>query len=250
MRSSRLDIIYPKVFSGENVSGLFIPANMQYEQKHSRIGGLNLGFNTDEKEEVILKNRQFLFKRLGINENKAAIGLQVHKTAVRVVSEGRVYPDTDAFVSNQKGMALTIQVADCAAVLLGDEKNKVIGAAHAGWRGAAAEILPKTIRKMKELGAESYLIKAYISPCISQKEFEIGEEVAAEFPEEFVDYNSFEKPHLNLKGFLKYQMKMQGIKAVNIETDAGCTLSEDRFYSYRRQKNKSGRMMGIIKLNE
>ncbi|MEX2362323.1 MAG: peptidoglycan editing factor PgeF, partial [Balneolaceae bacterium] len=189
-------------------------------------------------------------KDLGLTQNEIVFGNQIHNSDILVAEKAGIYADTDAFVTKTSGLALAIQVADCAAVLLGDEENGVIGAAHAGWRGAVDDIVPKVISRMKEAGAETNFIKVFISPSISQVNFEVGEEVAAQFPKQFVDFESQSKPHVNLKAFLKYQLLNSGILSVNIEIDEGCTISDENFYSYRRQKDKSGRMMGIIKLEE
>jgi YfiH family protein len=186
---------------------------------------------------------------VGLDVHQVAYAIQVHKTKIEVVTNAGTYPDTDAFVTAKKDMALAIQVADCAAVLFGDPKNRVIAAAHAGWRGAAGNIIPKTLDKMLSLGAEPKNIKAFISPCISLKNFEVGEEVASEFPDQFVDRDRFEKPHIALKEFIRYQLLEHGMMESKIELDTHCTIDDEKFYSYRRQKGKSGRMMGIIKLN-
>lgn len=244
-----IDVIKPVLLNNETISSWFSLRNHESVHPERNIPGLNLGLNTDEDAKIIQENRKQLFNALNLNQEKVAFAQQVHKTKIQVVSNGGVFPETDAFVSNERGMAFAIQVADCAAVLLGDAKNKVIGAAHAGWRGAAAGIIPETIEKMAELGAQVKHVKVFISPCISLSGFEVGEEVAKEFPAEFVNLQSYEKPHVDLKAFIKHQLQSEGVSLDNIETDEGCTLSEERFYSYRRQKEKSGRMMGIIKLN-
>ena len=147
-------------------------------------------------------------------------------------------------------MALAIQVADCAAVLLGDSEAGIISAVHAGWRGAVADIVPKAVQKMVSLNAEPKNIKVFISPCISQKQFEAGEEVAEKFPDEFVDRNSYSKPHIDIKRFIQSQLLNAGIFEEHIEVHGSCTFSDSDYYSYRRDGNRSGRMMGIIKLNE
>lgn len=250
MKSSPIEITKPKVFDNPRISAWFTPANQEKPDFGNKISGLNLGLNTDEDEEVVLENRLLLLNKLGIELQNIAFGMQVHKSDVKFIHEGGVYPDTDAFVTDKPGMTLAIQVADCAAILFGDDEHGVIGAAHAGWRGAVADIVPKTLSRMTDLGAQIHKIKVYISPCISTEKFEVGAEVAEQFPSQFVDSLSFSKPHVDLKGFLNYQLKLEGIPESNIETDEGCTFSDTRFYSYRRQKEKSGRMMGIIRLNE
>ncbi len=104
---------------------------------------------------------------------------------------------------------------------------------------------------MKEAGAEPSRMRAFVSPCISRRHFEVGTEVAELFPDKFVDYESFDKPHINLKAFLEYQLMECGLAEGRIEVHAGCTVADkNSYYSYRREKEKSGRMMGIIRLKE
>lgn len=246
--SFHINYIKPNIFDSELVESRFTLRNQDLVYTDSAIPGLNLGLNSAEKESIVLKNRKLLLNDLGISDDKIAFARQVHKTDIKYVTEGGVYADTDGFVTDIPGLALAIQVADCASVLFADENNKIIGAAHAGWKGAANDIVPKTIHLMQQLGADAKNIKAFISPCISLKNFEVGEEVASQFPEEFVERLKYKKPHVDLKRFIRHQMIQMGMLASNIELDKSCTISEEQFYSYRRQKKKSGRMMGIITL--
>jgi YfiH family protein len=245
-----IKLLQPDLLNTESISSWFTLRNQQSVHPRQSIPGLNLGLNTSEKASIILENRQKLLEEINLDPNEIAYAVQVHKTDVIVVEEGGVYEDTDGFVSVTPGMALAIQVADCAAVLFGDERNKVIGAAHAGWRGAVGGVVPNTIQKMKQLGAKIENIKTFVSPCISLQNFEVGEEVAKEFPDQFVDRTNYAKPHVDLKAFLKYQLQNEGVDSEHIDIDDSCTIADEDYYSYRRQKEQSGRMMGIIKLNK
>lgn len=246
------ELIQPRIFDdSESIGAWFTCKNVDlYSSPHS-IPGLNLGFNTREDEDVVKKNRRELLDILGIEPNRIAYAEQVHGNEVQIINEGGIYRNVDALVSDVKGLSLAIQVADCAAVLMADPDVGVIAAAHAGWRGAAGDIVPKTVSAMKSLGAVPSRLKAFISPCISQKHFEVGEEVAIQFPSEFVDYTSYEKPHVNLKEFLVSQLNKLGIDNTHIEVNEGCTIDDaGRFYSYRREQQQSGRMLGIIRNEE
>ncbi len=249
MMSSQIDLIRPNLLNDETLSSWFSLRNQGSVHPNRAIAGLNLGLNTEEAEDVIMANRERLLNELGLDAHQIAYAVQVHKTNIEFVEHGGTYPNTDGFVTTQQNLALAIQVADCAAILFGDPVNKVIGAAHAGWRGAAGNIVPKTIAKMKELGAEVKQMKVYVSPCISTANFEVGDEVAEQFPDQFVDRTHYEKPHVNLKEFIRDQLLSEGMMESKIELDISCTIDDEKFYSYRRQKEKSGRMMGIIKLN-
>lgn len=247
--SSQIKFIKPRLLNDESISSWFSLRNHDRIKANLNIPGLNLGLNTDEDEAVILQNRRLLLDEIGLDAHQIAYAIQIHKTNIEVVELGGTYPNTDAFVTTETNLALAIQVADCAAVLFGDPHKRVVAAAHAGWKGAAANIIPKTLKKMMRYGADIDHIKAFISPCISLKNFEVGEEVARQFPDEFVDRDHYKKPHVDLKEFIRHQLLEQGMMESKIELDTDCTINDERFYSYRRQKEKSGRMMGIIKLN-
>lgn len=249
--SSKFEFIRPENLNEARILSWFSYKNPDYVAQDSNIPGLNIGFNSDESQGVLLHNVNMLSQEIGTSLSNIALAEQIHGSHIELISKGGVYPNTDGFISNKPGMALAIQVADCGAVLFGDAKNKVIGAAHAGWRGAVDEIVPKTITKMLELGAESKHIKVFVSPCIALHNFEVGEEVAAQFPDELVDRESYTKPHVNLKGLIRSQLQKLGILSRNINIDERCTIDhENLFYSYRREKKKSGRMVAIIKLSK
>ncbi|RNC85518.1 MAG: peptidoglycan editing factor PgeF [Balneola sp.] len=250
MQSSQIEFIRPEKLNDGRILSWFSLKNPELIEEGQVIPGLNIGFNSKDRHDIVLHNLKLLSDEIRTKTSSIALAEQVHKSDVKLVSRGGIYTETDAFVSNTPGIALGIQVADCGAVLLGDSMNKVIGAAHAGWRGAVSGIVPKTIEEMVTLGAEKNRIKAFISPCLAVHNFEVGAEVANQFPGNLVDNNSYEKPHVDLKGLIIEQLMEVGIKQENIECDARCTIDyEDLFYSYRREKEKSGRMLGVIKLN-
>ena len=251
MNSTKFDFIRPKQLNNSRILSWFSLKNPDYIPEGSSISGMNIGFNSKDSQSVILHNLNELTTSEGINRKKLALAHQVHGTNVKLVEDGGVFEGTDGFVTSTPGVSLGIQVADCGAVLFGDFKNKVIGACHAGWRGAVGGIVPNTIDKMVDAGAEASQIKVYISPCISEHNFEVGEEVAVQFPNHLVHRNGYPKPHVNLTGLIQDQLKEKGIANSNIETDGRCTIDHaDLFYSYRREKDKSGRMLAIITLND
>ena len=248
---NKLEMIRPKkVNYAGNIQTWFTCKNAEHEVQNQKIPGLNFGFNTNERKEVVEKHRKNLMSVLDINPQKIAYAEQVHGSNIKEVTEGGIYKEVDALITKTSGLALAIQVADCAAILLADSEKGIIAAVHAGWRGAAGNILPKTLKKMKSLGAQPSHLKAFISPCISQAHFEVGAEVAEKFPAEFVDYQNYSKPHVDLKGFLNRQLLEQGLKKENVEVHGGCTVdNSQQFYSYRREQQQSGRMLGMIRLD-
>lgn len=247
---TEFSLIQPKALSeSSEIGAWFTQKNEEYGKIESSIPGLNLGFNTPENKEQVAKNRLALLASLNLNENHVAYADQVHSNRIRRVTEGGIYPSTDGLITQMPGLTLGIQVADCAAVLLWDSSQRIIAALHAGWRGAVGNIVPNGIDVMKEMGANLKHMRAFVSPCLCFKNFEVGMEVAEQFPEEFVDYEHYNKPHVNLKGFLKHQMRSSGLIDGNIEIHPGCTIEDERnYYSFRREGQQSGRMMALIQI--
>lgn len=211
-----------------------------------RVPGLNLAVSTDEDPEVVMANRARLFAEVGLSDTDVARGRQVHGNTVHIVTEGGIHADGDGFVTDRRGVAVSVLVADCAAILLADAEAGVVGALHAGWRGTVAGIAGRGVAAMQSLGAEPERMKAFIGPCISLPEFEVGEEVADQFPARHVDRVSHSRPRADIKGWLADQLVDAGLDAGRIEIHPGCTLSEPGYHSFRRDGKRSGRMMALI----
>lgn len=245
---ANLDYFEPSWSREHNgVEAYFTLKNHGAEESEGDIPGLNLGLNTNDDVNHVFANRALMYKQFNLDPRWVAWGKQIHSTRVRIITTGGLHPDTDGMVSTIPGLALVIQVADCAAILMADPENRVIGAVHAGWRGAAGGILPNGVDKMKKLGADPAKIKVYVSPCISQKHFEVGPEVSEQFPDSMVDNTSYEKPHIDLRGYVQNELLKTGIRDEAIEIDKHCTFEEgDKLYSYRREQERSGRMLGIV----
>ena len=210
------------------------------------IPGLNLGDNTGVPESEIQENFNKLSDESGLIKQNLALAEQVHGCEVEIVTSPGFYENVDGFVTSEENLAIAVKVADCAAVLLVDRSTNIHAVVHAGWRGAAANILPNAISKMKSLGADMSETVAYISPCISLQHFEVGEEVASQFDSTFINRSIGKKPHLDLKSFLYHQLLGEGVHQENIEADPRCTIEDSRFYSYRRERQQAGRMLAFI----
>ncbi len=247
MDLQKIDIFIPY----SNVEGWFSLRNVPNVNADGGIPGLNCGFNTEAPDRETESNRGQLFNELGLDGERVAFVRQVHGSTVLEVSGGGRFGEADAMVTETIGLTLAIQVADCAAVLLADPESDVIGAVHAGWRGALDGVLPNTVQKMMRLAsARPDRMIAYISPSICQKHFEVGEEVASRFPEPYVDRERFSKPHVDLKGYLHRQLINEGIPENQVEVAPDCTMeNEELYYSYRRDGKKAGRMLSLIRLN-
>ena len=222
-------------------------AGRDYINSKGEIPGLNLGDNTNAPASEVERNFNLLADSLNYSPGEIALAEQVHGNEVQIVKRSGFYENVDGLITSQNDLTIAIKVADCAAVLLKDSSSGVIGAVHAGWRGAAANILPSALEKLQGAGADIQNTSAYISPCISLENFEVGEEVAEQFDPMFINREIGAKPHLDLKSFLKQQLLAYGIADEHIETDPRCTFEDEHFYSYRRERDKAGRMLAFIR---
>jgi YfiH family protein len=167
-------------------------------------------------------------------------------------------PKADAMVTKTPGLALAITTADCGPVLFADHEAGVIGAAHAGWRGAVTGVLEATLDAMERLGAQRRRIVAVLGPTISQKAYEVGPEFVARFAEEAPGHEHFfrasttpDHAMFDLPGFIGARLKAAGVGSfTNLDL---CTYSdEERFFSYRRTTHRKepdyGRLISTIAL--
>lgn len=246
-----MNLIQPKIFTDiDGVSAIFTKANRNVVNQKGEIPGLNLGNNTSAGDAEIKNNKRDLFKLLDWDLRNLASANQVHGDNIKVVDKPGLYSDYDGLITREKGLILSIHVADCAAVLVSAKNGNIVGAFHAGWKGAAKGIIGKGLKKMKSLNNDESSYCAYISPCISQKSFEVGEEVAQLFPDRVVERASYSKPHIDLKKFIIDELKKEGLKEDDIEYSKECTFENHDLYSYRRERHTAGRMLAMIKMNK
>lgn len=243
---SHITLLRPNIWKDQNDITAAVSTSNEDVIKGGKIAGLNMSITIEENAPLVKKHRALVLHAMGLEYSGLATGGQVHSSNIANVTHPVFHPETDGLITSETNLALGILIADCAAVLIADRKNKVIAALHAGWRGAISNIVPDGIEDMIELGALSENMEVYISPCISMKNFEVGEEVAEQFPESCVNRTDYTKPHVDLKKFIHNQLISSGIPEDQITLDNRCTIEDKTLYSYRRQKHKSGRMMAII----
>ena len=173
---------------------------------------------------------------------------QVHGNRVKCVLGGGLFAGYDGLVSNQENILLCISSADCAAVLLVDEQERIVGACHVGWRGCVGGVLEETVGQMSSLGAKPSQIQSSIGPCISVESFEVGEEVAAQFSDKYVLRRSdWPRPHVDLSSAIVDRLILCGLAPTQIEKSDRCTfLEKEVFFSHRAGHGVTGRMMGMI----
>jgi polyphenol oxidase len=221
---------------------------------------LNGGIGSSDEPAKVQENRGRMAAALGAKHDALISVHQVHSPDA-VIVEGPwrgERPKADAMVTATPGLALGITTADCGPVLFADAEARVIGAAHAGWRGAVTGVLESTIAAMERLGARRATIVAVLGPTISQKAYEVGPDFIRRFAEEAPGHVRFfkeaEKPDhamFDLPGFIGARLEAAGVGEF---TNLGlCTYSdEERFFSYRRTTHRKepdyGRLISAITL--
>lgn len=223
-------------------------------------GGLNVGLGSKDDPEHIGENRARVANWFGAGIDRLATLYQVHSPdVVTVTGEPGERPEADGQVTNRPGVVLGILTADCGPVLFADAEAGVIGAAHAGWKGAFDGVLENTIEAMIRLGAKRERISASLGPSISQRNYEVGPEFVERFTARNPDWARFfvasDKPGhsmFDLPGLTVSRLASAGVKAENLDI---CTYSdEENFFSYRRTTHRKepdyGRQISAIMLRE
>ena len=221
--------------------------------------GLNCGIGSSDQREIVEINRARVAEDMGGNTSNLIALHQFHSAQVVTVDDTFAdRPHADGVVSNRKGDILTILTADCQPVLFHDPDADVIGACHAGWKGALAGVIGAMVEAMIALGAKRENINAAIGPCISQSAYEVG----AEFRDQFVSHDpTFEnffiagaqegKFQFDLPAFGLHTLRNEAIKSAHWIHE--CTYSnEEYYYSYRRTTHRGeadyGRLISCIAL--
>lgn len=209
---------------------------------------LNMSFSVGDDEENVKKNRLLFYNVIKIDRHRIAQPKQIHSDTVKIADNPGYYDDCDALVTNKKELFLSISVADCVPIFLFDSVNKVIAAIHSGWQGSEKRILTKTVESMKNnYYCKSHNIFAHIGYSAGSCCYEVGSEVAQKFDKSFLRTKSDSKFFLDLKEYNKFLLLETGIPENQIEVSPFCTICNPSFlHSYRRDGNRSGRMIGVI----
>ncbi len=205
---------------------------------------LNLGGSEDETTHMET-NRKRALEELKLSHHDLCILKQVHGTDVCLAKRGM--QQGDALVTNQKNLVLAISIADCYPILFHDPVNDVIGASHAGWRGTQAKIAEQTLQAMFKLGANAEHIQVAIGQGICQSNFEVGVEVIEKFKQSGFEEHCWKQNKIDLIRCNVDVLVKNNISPRNIWSMNRCTFEPD-FFSYRRDKGKTGRMWGLISL--
>jgi len=207
--------------------------------------GLNGGLGSNDDAAHVAENRRRMAEQMGVTPDRLLNLHQIHSSDA-VVATGPWQGDKprgDALVTRTEGLAIGITAADCGPVLLVDPAARVIGAAHAGWKGALTGVIESTVEAMEKLGADRSGMVAAIGPLIRQHSYEVGGEFVERFLDADADNATFFIPSdraghsmFDLAGFIRMRLENAGVLMID---DIGVdTYSDERFYSYRRSVHR------------
>ncbi len=224
--------------------------------------GLNVGTGSGDDRPAVLENRRRIAAVLGADEMRLATVHQVHSADCVTVTTAVALPDrakADALATATPGLAIGILTADCAPVLFCDPDNRVVGAAHAGWKGAFTGVLAATVEAMLALGAKRETIRAVVGPTISRDNYEVDDAFRARFIAADAGFDAFfsegARPghcQFDLPAFCLMQLQRAGIE--HAASTGECTYADEaRFFSFRRTTHRGeadyGRQMSAIMLS-
>ena len=223
------------------------------------VAGLNCGLGSGDDPQAVETNRRLAANAVLPGAPLASV-YQIHSPTAVIVTEATANedrPKADALVSDRPGLLLGIVTADCAPVLLADTEAGVVGAAHAGWRGATAGVTDQAIAAMISLGAKIERIAAVVGPCIARASYEVDHGFAERLLADDADNDRFlgdgpaGNPHFDLEAYIVARLAAAGVRrieAMGLDTYA----LEDRYYSYRRATHRIeptyGRQLSLIGL--
>jgi YfiH family protein len=241
--------LYPSIFHG-------IPRLVAIQTTRSGgvsdapLDSLNLGTHVEDDPECVRENERRLCAFLGISPESIVTTGQVHGTEIAVVTAQGRLDGYDVLITNVRGLFVGILTADCYPILIHDRRTGASGAAHAGWQGTAGRIAEKTVQAMRdEFGTRPEECLAWVGTGISGDRYEIGGEVAARFNSRYLKPSPSGEGRqlLDLSAANRDQLIEAGIPPSQVQSSTFCSYRDaDRFFSYRRDNGKTGRMLALI----
>lgn len=205
----------------------------------------NMRINYCEKEKISTNgNRKKFFSKLGLNETEVASALLEHGNNIQVVGSHmstRFFPNTDALVTKEKGLYLSVTAADCYPVLFYDPVNEIVSVAHVGWRGAVSGLLAKTVAYNLIKGSNQVDLRVVVGPGICQKHFEFERadlhRLGAYNDEKYYRGGSGEKVCVDIKQIICDELVGSGVLAAKIKFSVECTVCHpEKYFSARRDR--------------
>lgn len=207
----------------------------------------NLSYSVGDKKEAVDANRKKFYSHFALQENQVATQNQIHSKNITIVDSPGNYPESDALITAKRGLGLVVSSADCLPVFIYDKQHDVIAAVHSGWRGSQQRILAAVLDTLfTEFSAHPDNLFIYFGPSISAEVYEVGAEVANQFPKKY-SQSKREKYLLDIPLFNYDILRGACIPDENIQMSNHCTFTEENiFHSYRRAGQISGRALGLI----
>lgn len=266
IKNKNLNLLTFKTFPGESLFNF--STTIQGGVSTGSYASLNLSPYSGDNPDFVNENHERLANIVSISVENLYLPYQTHNDKILIIDEAFLYKSDlekanqmngiDALITNQKNICIGVTTADCVPILIYDAKQHILAAVHAGWKGTVSKIVKKAVLKMMEkFDSTPRNLIAGIGPCISQKYFEVGDEVVeafiqAEFPIKDIAYRNTEsgKMHIDLETANELLLTQTGIPAENIEKANLCTFSNpELLFSARRQTINSGRILtgGILR---
>ena len=211
----------------------------------------NLSYSVGDEKGNVDQNRKMFFEKVGLSTETVSYQKQIHEDFIQEVKGAGNCGESDGLITTSRNLGLSISSADCPAVFIYDPVIKLIAAVHSGWRGTEKKIVQKTITRLRnDFKSNASDMVCYISPSISQMNYEVGKEVAEKFDPDFVMVKD-NKFFLDVAG-ANYKMLIdEGVKKTNIQLSNLCSFEYEKvLHSYRRNGQKSGRALGVIAIKD
>ncbi len=223
-------------FAVDGITGAFFGRDSGFSE--GLFSSLNCSKFVGDDLESVKRNLEFVRKSIGTE--KLVTLNQIHSAKCIIVDENSDSDqEADALVTQSENIALGILTADCVPVLLFDPMQKIIGAAHAGWKGAKGGVIQNTVEKMISLGSNCEDIMSVIGPCVHVESYEVGEDFLGNFPAEyFSKINS--KYHFDVVKFCRDKLKEKGNSKISV-VDIDTYKNHEKYFSFRyARKNTNG----------
>jgi len=236
-----LKLIKPEIFPDDEVISGVTERNIDLFPPN----GIFISKGDVYSDKEIVQMRQKFADYLKVDPKKMKYQIQTHSDTVAIVNSNSDITNSDGMVTNEAGLVLNVSIADCGAILIYARDKKIISAVHSGWKGTLQNITKNAVDILvKYFGIDVKNILAFISPCASAKNYEVGEEFKKYFKRNLLCENN--KIYFDNRAEIADQLLECGVNSKNIEISTECTIENTHLHSYRRDKEQSGRMSAFI----
>lgn len=238
----------PEIF--QQFPELVFGLSKKYYQGENDKFNFNMSKSIGDNEKLVLNNRAEFFRKLGLNNDNVIVQKQIHSDIINVVDKFTQSLEGDALITKSKNLGLAVSTADCTNIYLYDKAEKIIAAVHSGWMGTEKRILEKTLHVLfQKFNTKPENILAYFGPSICKDNYEVGYEFKSKFSAEFMLPKN-DKWLLDLKLANRSMLLKHGVDGAHIQVSEACSFQDSNYHSYRRDKELSGRALGVIAIKE